>query len=68
VGKEPPAIAAELADVLIESLQLDFAFVRLCDPKQCEAVEVMRRDSWKHFRNGCNSAWLCSARFLGRKS
>src|ERR1700730_1410836 len=30
VGREPPAIAAGLADVLLESLGLDFAVVRLC--------------------------------------
>jgi PAS domain S-box-containing protein len=53
VGREPPAIAAELADVMIQSLQLDFAFVRLCDPTGCQAVEVMRGDSWKEF-----PAWL----------
>src|SRR5260370_29140500 len=33
VGREPPALATELADLLIESLRLDFAFVRLCDPE-----------------------------------
>src|SRR5579862_5082156 len=49
VGREPPAIAAELADVMIQSLQLDFAFVRLCDPTGFEAVEVMRGNSWKEF-------------------
>jgi len=49
VGKEPPAIAAELADVLIGSLQLDFAFVRLCDPIGCQAVEAMRGETWKAF-------------------
>jgi PAS domain S-box-containing protein len=49
VGKEPPAIAAELADVMIQSLQLDFAFVRLCDLTGCQAVEVMRGDSWREF-------------------
>jgi PAS domain S-box-containing protein len=49
VGREPPAIAAELADLLVESLQMDFAFVRLCDPEGCQAVEVMRGDSWKAF-------------------
>lgn len=32
VASEPSTIAAGLADVLVESLQLDFAFVRLCDP------------------------------------
>jgi len=49
VGKEPIAIATELADVLIGSLQLGFAFVRLCDPTGCQTVEVMRGDSWKAF-------------------
>jgi PAS domain S-box-containing protein len=49
VGREPPAIAGELADVMIQSLQLDFAFVRLCDPTGCQSVEVMRGDSWKEF-------------------
>ena len=49
VGREPPAIAADLADVLIGSLQLDFAFVRLCDPTACQAVEVVRGDAWKAF-------------------
>ena len=32
VGREPPAIATDLADLLVGSLELDFAFVRLCDP------------------------------------
>jgi PAS domain S-box-containing protein len=49
VGREPPAIAAELADVLTESLQLDFVFVRLSDPTARQAVDVMRGDSWKTF-------------------
>jgi hypothetical protein len=31
VAREPAAIAADLADLLIGSLELDFAFVRLCD-------------------------------------
>ena len=33
VGREPSDIAAGVADVLVGSLYLDFAFVRLCDPK-----------------------------------
>jgi len=49
VGREPPAIAADLADLLIESLELDFAFVRLRDPTGCQVVEVTRGDSWKAF-------------------
>jgi hypothetical protein len=42
VGKEPPAIVAGLADVLTESLHLDFAFVRLCDPDGSGACEIER--------------------------
>src|ERR1700739_3862524 len=49
VGREPPAIAADLADLLIGSLKLDFAFVRLGDPIGCQAVEVLRGDGWKGF-------------------
>src|ERR1700730_8936246 len=49
VGREPPAIAADLADLLIGSLELDFAFVRLCDPTGCQVVEVTRGNSWKTF-------------------
>ena len=49
VGREPPAIAADLADLLIGSLKLDFAFVRLCDPAGGQMVDVIRGDSWKGF-------------------
>jgi transcriptional regulator with PAS, ATPase and Fis domain len=49
VGREPPAIAAELADLLVKSLHMDFAFVRLSDPAGYEAVEVTQGDSWKAF-------------------
>ena len=49
VGREPPAIAAGLADVLVGSLHLDFAFVRLCDPSGGAAVEVTRGNAWQAF-------------------
>jgi len=49
VGREPAAIAAELADLLVGSLELDFASVRLCDPTGCQVVEVTRGNSWKAF-------------------
>jgi PAS domain S-box-containing protein len=49
VGQEPPVIAAGLADVLVGSLQLDFAFVRLCDPKGGGAIEVKRGHAWEAF-------------------
>ena len=49
VGREPSAIATDLIDLLVELLQLDFAFVRLCGPRGCQAVEVIRGDCWKGF-------------------
>ncbi|MDX6289049.1 MAG: hypothetical protein QOH42_848, partial [Blastocatellia bacterium] len=49
LGREPSAIVAELADVLIESLHLDFAFARLSDPNGLQNVEAKRGDSWKTF-------------------
>src|SRR5258708_3479901 len=49
VGREPPAIATDLADLLIGSLELDFAFVRLRDPTGCQEVEATRGNSWKAF-------------------
>ena len=41
-GREPAAVAAGLADTLIELLQLEFVFVRLCVPGVADAVDVMR--------------------------
>src|SRR6267378_7840211 len=49
VGREPAAIAAGLADVLVNSLHLDFAFVRLCDPNGSAAVEIARGSAWQAF-------------------
>jgi PAS domain S-box-containing protein len=49
VGREPPVIAAGLADVLVGSLHLDFAFVRLCDPQGDGAIEETRGEAWKAF-------------------
>src|SRR5260370_10781991 len=49
VGNEPRALATELADLLIESLHLDFAFVRLCDPEMRQTVEAIRGDAWSSF-------------------
>jgi formate hydrogenlyase transcriptional activator len=45
--REPPIIAAGLADVLVGSLRLDFAFVRMQDPKGGAIVEVTRGDAWE---------------------
>jgi signal transduction histidine kinase len=49
VGREPSAVAAGLADTLIGLLQLDFAFVRLCDPSGAGAVDVTRGTAWTLF-------------------
>jgi PAS domain S-box-containing protein len=49
VGREPPDIAAGLVDVLVNSLYLDFAFVRLCDPSGGMAVEISRGGAWQAF-------------------
>jgi C4-dicarboxylate-specific signal transduction histidine kinase len=49
VGREPSAIAAGLADVLVNSLRLDFAFVRLCDPNGEGVVEIARGRAWPAF-------------------
>ena len=49
VGREPSAIAAGLADVLVNSLYLDFAFVRLCDPNGAAGVEITRGNAWQGF-------------------
>src|SRR6202140_2795907 len=49
VGREPSVLATELADLLIESLRLDFAFVRLCDPEMRQTVEAIRGDAWNTF-------------------
>ena len=46
VGREPSAIAADFADLLVDSLNVDSAFVRLCDPKGRAAVETARGKPW----------------------
>src|SRR5258708_3507703 len=49
VGREPRVLATELADLLIDSLHLDFAFVRLCDSEMRQTVEAIRGDAWTTF-------------------
>jgi PAS domain S-box-containing protein len=49
VGRAPVAIAAGLADLLVGSLYLDFAFVRLCDPQGGPPVEARLGDAWNAF-------------------
>ncbi|MEN3313109.1 MAG: hypothetical protein V7645_2438, partial [Actinomycetota bacterium] len=47
VGRDPPAVAAGLADTLVGLLELDFAFVRLSDPSGADAVDVTRGNAWE---------------------
>jgi signal transduction histidine kinase len=49
IGSDPPVVAAGLADMLMELLRLDFAFVRLSDPGGAAAVEVTRGNTWTGF-------------------
>ena len=42
VGREPALIATGLADALVGTLQVDFAFVRLHDPAAGAAIDVSR--------------------------
>jgi hypothetical protein len=49
VGRETLAIAGGLADVLIDSLNLDFVFVRLRDPTEGDVIEVTRENSAQPF-------------------
>jgi signal transduction histidine kinase len=53
VGRQPAAIAAGLADVLMDTLYLDFAFVRLNDADGAVAAEVTRGDA-----GGAFPEWL----------
>src|ERR1700694_648055 len=66
VGREPPIIAAGLADALVGSLNLDFAFVRLCDPQGNGAIEVTRGHAWKAFPEWLE-AHLQVGRFLRKE-
>jgi signal transduction histidine kinase len=49
VGRDPPGIAVGLADVLVGSLDLEFAFVRLSDAKAGATVEATCGNGWKTF-------------------
>jgi PAS domain S-box-containing protein len=48
-GREPQAVAAGLADALIDLLQLDAVFVRLCVPDSFSAFDVTRGQAWPTF-------------------
>src|ERR671918_1003989 len=67
VGREPPAVAAGLADTLIGLLELDFAFVRLCDPSGAGAVDVTRGTAWKSFPDWLERHLTKSGRLSGKE-
>jgi signal transduction histidine kinase len=67
VGRDPPAVAAGLADTLIGLLRLDFAFVRLCDPSGAGAVHVTRGDAWKSFPEWLERHLAKNGRLSGRE-
>jgi signal transduction histidine kinase/PAS domain-containing protein len=67
VGREPPAVAAGLADTLIGLLQLDFASVRLCDPGGAGAVDVIRGHAWTTFPQWLERHLASSGRLSGRE-
>ena len=49
-GSRPPALLAELADALVGSFQLDFAFVQLSRPDGTGAAEAVRGSGWTSVR------------------
>jgi signal transduction histidine kinase len=67
VGREPPAVADGLADTLIGLLNLDFAFVRLCDPSGAGAVDVTRGNAWKRFPQWLQRHLAKSGRLSGKE-
>src|SRR3977135_481333 len=66
IGREPAAVAAGLADALIGLLQVDFAYVRLCDPGGAGAVDAMVGDAWTTFPQWLDRHLATSGR-LSRK-
>lgn len=67
MGNDPPAIAAGLADALVELLQLDFAFVRLSDPGGGGAVDVTRGSTSSRFSDWLENHLGATARFRDRE-
>ena len=63
--REPAAVAAGLADALIELLQLESVFVRLCVPSATGAADVMRGTAWKTFPEWLESHLAENGRLTG---
>jgi signal transduction histidine kinase len=66
-GKEPDAVATGLADALVALLELDFMFVRLCDPGGTGAVDVTRGGAWRQFPEWLERHFAGSVQFLRRE-
>src|ERR1700747_1696237 len=49
VGREPAAVAAGLADALLELLRLDFVHVRLGVPGVVDVIDAARGSGWETF-------------------
>jgi C4-dicarboxylate-specific signal transduction histidine kinase len=64
VGREPAIIAAGLAEVLMGSVQLDFAFVRFCDSAGGTAAEATRGNAWTEFPEWLRDHLATNRRFL----
>jgi signal transduction histidine kinase/PAS domain-containing protein len=64
VGRDPPAVAAGLADTLVGLLGLDFAFVRLCDPSGAGSIDVARGNAWEQFPRWLETRGRLSARTI----
>jgi signal transduction histidine kinase/PAS domain-containing protein len=67
IGREPAAVAAGLADALIELLHLDFAFVRLRDPSGAGAVDVTRGHASTTFPDWLERHLAMSGRLSGKE-
>jgi signal transduction histidine kinase/PAS domain-containing protein len=67
VGREPAAVAAGLADALIGLFQLDFVFVRLCDPNVAGTVAATRGNAWKTFPEWLQSHLTKTGQLSGKE-
>jgi PAS domain S-box-containing protein len=65
VGRAPAAVAAGLADALIDLMWLDFVFVRLCVPGAPDGVDITRGTAWKKFPEWLESHLDESGRLSG---
>ena len=65
VGREPAAVAAGLADALIDLLRLDFVFVRLRVPGVADEIDATRGKAWSTFPAWLESHLVKSGRLSG---